>query len=318
MRGFTANVIDIILNSWREGTKSQYQSAAKKWFEFCVANNCDMISPPLPSALSYLTALHESGLSYSSVNTARSVLSSILSWEGCQTPFGQLPMVKRFMKGIFESRPPLPRYSSTLNVKNVFNYLRSQDDVSSLTLKDLSHRVAFLLALLKGQRCQTISKLSLDNMTIDANKITFVITEKLKHTRPGVHQQPLIYLAYAPDKKLCIVTHLLEYLKRTSALRGESKQLLISFIKPHKPISTETTSHWIKNFMALAGINTSQYKTHSTRAASTSHLASKHFDLKSIMQAAGWSNEETFQRFYNFSADCDTFNFGSAMLDAMT
>ena len=136
-----------------------------------------------------------------------------------------------------------------------------------------------------------------DNMTIDANKITFVITEKLKHTRPGVHQQPLIYLAYGPDQKLCIVTHLLEYLKRTSALRGESKQLLISFIKPHKPISTETTSHWIKNFMALAGINTSQYQTHSTRAASTSHLASKHFDLKSIMQAAGWSNEETFQRF---------------------
>ena len=101
IRGFTANFIDIILSSWREGTKSQYQSAAEKWFEFCVANNCDMISPPLPSALSYLTALNESGLSYSSVNTARSVLSSILIWEGCQTPFGQLPIVKRFMKGIF-------------------------------------------------------------------------------------------------------------------------------------------------------------------------------------------------------------------------
>ena len=114
------------------------------------------------------------------------------------------------------------------------------------------------------------------------------------------------------------MTHLLKYPKRTSALRAESKQLLISFIKPHKPIFTETTSHWIKNFMALAGINTSRYKTHSTRAASTFHLASKHFDLKSIMQAAGWSNEETFQRFYNFSTDCDTFNFGSAMLDAMT
>ena len=44
-------------------------------------------------------------------------------------------------------------------------------------------------------------------------------------------------------KKLCIVTHLQEYLKQTSALRGENKQLLICFIKPHKPISTETTSH---------------------------------------------------------------------------
>ena len=142
----------------------------KKWLEFCIANNCDMVSPPLPSALSYLTALHESGLSYSLVNTACSVLSSVLAWEGCQTPFGQLSIVKRFMKGIFESRPPLPRYSSIWNVKNVFNNIRSQDDVL-LTLKDLSHRVAFLLALLTGQRCQTISKLSLDNMIIDETRL---------------------------------------------------------------------------------------------------------------------------------------------------
>ena len=90
-------------------------------------------------------------------------------------------------------------------------------------------------------------------MIIDANKITFIIKEKLKHTRPGAHQKPLIDLGYAPDKKLCIVTHLQEHLKRTSALRCENKQLLISFIKLHKPISTETTSHWIKNFMSLAG-----------------------------------------------------------------
>lgn len=70
--------------------------------------------------------------------------------------------------------------------------------------------------------------------------------------------------------------------------------------------------------MSLSGINTSQYKTHSTRAASTSHLASKHFDLRSNMQAAGWSNEETFQRFYNFNTDGDTFNLGSAMLDTIS
>lgn len=79
IRGFTTNVINIILSSWREGTKSQYQSAAKKWwFEFCILNNCDIISPPVPSALSFLTALQESGLSYSSINTARSVLSALL------------------------------------------------------------------------------------------------------------------------------------------------------------------------------------------------------------------------------------------------
>ena len=124
-------------------------------------------------------------------------------------------------------------------------------------------------------------------MTMEDSEITFVIAEKLKHSRPGVHQQPLVFVSYPINKNVPVITHLLEYLKRTSSLRGETKQLLISFIKLYKLISTETVSHWIKNFMTTAGIDTNQYKSHSTRAASTSHLASKDYDLKDIMNAAG-------------------------------
>ena len=39
VRGFSTDTIDIILSSWREGTQSQYQSVAKKWFEFCEKNH---------------------------------------------------------------------------------------------------------------------------------------------------------------------------------------------------------------------------------------------------------------------------------------
>ena len=84
-------------------------------------------------------------------------------------------------------------------------------------------------------------------------KITFLISYKLKHSRPGVHQQPLVFMAYVADQKLCILTYLQEYLKRNSPVRGDHKQLLISFVKSYKPISTETISHWIKIFMTTAG-----------------------------------------------------------------
>ena len=99
--GLSKDTIDIIVSSWREGTKSQYQSYAKKWFEFCKTNKCHIISPPLPLAMQFLSDLFHSGLSYSSINTARSVLSSLLYLENSSIPFGQLPIVKRFMKGIF-------------------------------------------------------------------------------------------------------------------------------------------------------------------------------------------------------------------------
>ena len=35
VKGFSADTIDIILSSWREGTQTQYKSVAKRWFEFC-------------------------------------------------------------------------------------------------------------------------------------------------------------------------------------------------------------------------------------------------------------------------------------------
>ena len=53
------------------------------------------------------------------------------------------------------------------------------------------------------------------------------------------------------------------------SLRNDEKQLLISCIKPHKAVSRDTISQWIKRFMTAAGIDTSVYKSHTTRAAST-------------------------------------------------
>ena len=133
-----------------------------------------------------------------------------------------------------------------------------------------------MLALLSGQRCQTFSKLSSGNISSSAEKITFVISDKLKHTQVNSHQKPVEFLYYPNDSNVCIVTHLNKYIDMTKDLRSDSsKQLLLSFIKPHRPVSCETISHWIRHFMALAGIDILTYATHSTRGTSASHLASK-------------------------------------------
>ena len=45
--------------------------------------------------------------------------------------------------------------------------------------------------------------------------------------------------AYQPDKRLCVVTFLEEYVRRTLPLRGSSR-LLISYEKPHDSVTTDT------------------------------------------------------------------------------
>ena len=68
---------------------------------------------------------------------------------------------------------------------------------------------------------------------------------------------------------------LTEYMSRAEDLRksasSEETRLFISFIKPHKAVSTATVARWIKSVLSAAGINTSVFKPHSVRGASIIH-----------------------------------------------
>ena len=55
------------------------------------------------------------------------MLSSILQLNSnLSIRFGQLPALKRFMKGILELRPALPRYKSVWELSLVFTHFRGQ------------------------------------------------------------------------------------------------------------------------------------------------------------------------------------------------
>ena len=96
------------------------------------------------------------------------------------------------MKGIFELNPALLRYKSMWDVGIVFKYFRCQSHASTLKLKDLTLKVAFLLALLTGQRCQTLHLLCIDSMTIQENQYTFYVTDAVKETRQKLY--PVVHL----------------------------------------------------------------------------------------------------------------------------
>lgn len=94
------------------GTWQQYQSAFKKWSDFCDEKNWSVWDSNLNHYLVFLTDLFEKGHSYSSVNTCRSALSSILS-DIDGVSIGQHKLIVSFMKGVSRLRPAAPRYSIT-------------------------------------------------------------------------------------------------------------------------------------------------------------------------------------------------------------
>ena len=94
-----------------------------------------------------------------------------------------------------------------------------------------------------------------------------------------------------------------------------SDQLLVSIQKPHKPVSTHTISRWLKTVLEKAGIDTSVFKAHSTRAASTSAAAISKIPLSTIMDNAGWSNATTFGKFYKKPIVPATKAYGQLLLE---
>ena len=143
----------------------------------------------------------------------------------------------------------------------------------------------------------------------------FAIGEKLKHTKPGQHQEPTELVAYQ-DKSLCVVETIRQYISITEPLRDKAEsKLLISFQKPHRAVSKDTVARWVKSTLANAGINVTPFATHSTRAASTSYSINKAgLSLAQVLKAIGWTNASTFAKFYNKLPLSD--NYGHVILES--
>ena len=111
-KGISSQPQGTIPNSWRSGTKKQYKVYLDKWQLYAIQWDVDPLHPTLNHALNFLQELYEKGLGYGCINTARSALSSLIILDGSMT-VGMHPLVQRFVKGVFQSRPALPRYTST-------------------------------------------------------------------------------------------------------------------------------------------------------------------------------------------------------------
>ena len=104
------------------------------------------------------------------------------------------------------------------------------------------------------------------------------------------------------------------YLERTKNLRHDHHKLLFSYQKPHSPVSKDTVSRWLKLELKLAGIDTSTFSAHSTRAALTSAARAQKLSITTIMASAGWSSENTFTKYYNKTISKPTDNFGKQLI----
>lgn len=170
-KGIPDEVKQVMLQSLRDSTQKQYSTYLKRWEQFCCERKISRNDITVNNVLKFLMSLYTSGLKYSAINTARSALSCF-DCDSSDT-IGNHPLIKRFLKGVNESRPTQSRYSHVCDVKQVFDMFRQWKPNDQLSLKDLTLKTVMLVALVTAQRVQSLYLLDTTNMASEEDKIVF-------------------------------------------------------------------------------------------------------------------------------------------------
>jgi len=262
LSGAAAHIIEA---SWKPSTSASYASAFRRWSAFCRERSVDISTPSIPNVIEFLTGMFHDGHSFSHINVARSALSSTLSLDGFK--LGDHPLISRFMAGVRNLRSPAPKYPVFWNATDLLSYLKSWN-IDSHCLRDVSHKLVTIVACLSVQRVHTVTNIDFNVQFLDTATYLYVFKDlKVARARPCF----VIALPALRDADALGSAELLRlYLQLTKDLRPrDCRQLFISYVKPHRPVSNDTVARWIRGVLAAAGI-ASQFGAHSVRGSSAS------------------------------------------------
>lgn len=295
-KGFSEEVVNLLLDSNRVTTRSSYQSAWNNWFDWCIKRGLDPLLHDLNNVLQYLTELHGKGYATRTINVHRSMLSMTLDPIDAIS-IGEHPLISRLLEGCFNLNPPQPRYNSTWDPEVVISHLSKFGDDHSMSFSQLSQKLVTLLALATLMRVSELASISTNSVSFLDTKVSFSLLRPRKSQRSGPLQS--FSVQKFEDNPCSPVSCFTEYWSRTTVLRSSNcNTLFVLTKKPHTAATPSTLGRWIKSAISAAGIDSTIFSAHSIRGAGASKAAASGVAIESILRAASWSSESTFARFY--------------------
>lgn len=98
-------------------------------------------------------------LSYSAINSHQSALNLFLSLNQ-----KDLKITSRLLKGVYNNRPAVLKYSNIWNPQPILNYLEKCFPLDKLSLKDITLKLVTLIVFTTVHRVQTLAKISVKNI----------------------------------------------------------------------------------------------------------------------------------------------------------
>ncbi len=229
-------------------------------------------------------------------------------------------------------KPHSPRWDLSLVLRALME--SPFEPMSESSLKFLTFKTVFLVALATAQRRSEIHAMSFDRVSFSRRGeavLGFIPGFLAKNQAPNTSRSPIIIPSLSgyvsrdiPDRTLCPVRALKFYVEKTKtpSIRQGRKRLFVSHSEGvSKEIAAATISRWIVSTIEKAYVITgnseslrslAKISAHEVRAVSTSWASFQGVALADVMQAASWRSHSVFSSFY--LRDCWTLADGMSTI----
>ncbi|XP_071477298.1 uncharacterized protein [Diadema antillarum] len=253
------------------------------------------------------------GLTISTIRGYRSAIAAVHTGFEDGSTISTAPALSGLLRAFFLERPPTRRLLPSWSLPRVLEALARSpfEPLAEASLRDLTIKTVFLLAIASGQRRSALHALSTLQGHIRWERAgvrlipspSYVAKNQTAASSPvEIFIQPLAaHSSVAEDKVWCPVRALKYYCARTKDRRS-GDQLFVVTKEPFSAASKDTISKWIVAAIKAAGSEALSPgvapRAHDTRGISASWALFAGVSVEEIQRAAYWRSPNSFISFY--------------------
>jgi hypothetical protein len=314
-----------VSRSIRKSTNKVYEGRFREFQRWCQERDTDPFDTSVQTIANFLGSLFRKDLSYSTICGYRSAISMFHNpIDGAKV--GENKLLIKLLRGVFNRRPPKKAEIPIWDLAVVLKGLTQApfEPMVSAKPKHLAWKTAFLLAICTASRSSDLQRWGhkAPHVRFLPQQGSVILTPRLlkKQCRPGHLLKEAILPKFQENRKLDPVRALKVYLDKVASTRGSIQNLFITAGTKKKAAAAQTIANWLSNTISLTYEMASKgvpdkTNAHTLRGMAASMAKLKRVPIQAILDAADWSSESTFGRFYLKDVTTNRTSFGRAILE---
>ena len=304
-KGFSEKSVDLLMSTLETSSTKTVSSNLRAWISWCRSNSVDPIVCNLNSICEFFSDKLKEGKSYNTIAGYRSAISEVHD-KVDGVPIGQHSVITKALLAVYKGNPPLTPSDDLIDISPSLTFIVNLGDNDSMSIRDLSIKTAFLMALVSASRPSDLVRIDATSMKESDNGYSFnciepkefkiAIAHSTTTSKPNVKR---IFIGkYPDDSHLCPFLAVQSLLQRTTEWRSNNskkKSLFLITRSSYTQASVDTVAGWIKSVIQCSS---SSATAKDIRATSASLAQKAGIDLATILSLGNWTSNSTYQKFY--------------------